>query len=92
VTPIRIKKIIWRKDESHTCNSNNNRWITQDEYDKKASELKQGQYELNHKLKRVIEADESYSITLITLLKFFIKNELKLPIHATRLEIIKTES
>ena len=62
------KKIIWRKDESHTCNSNNNRWITQDEYDKKASELKQRQYELNDKLKRVIEADESYSITLITLL------------------------
>lgn len=62
------KKIIWRKDESHTCNSNNNRRITQDEYDKKASELKQRQYELNDKLKRVIEADESYSIMLITLL------------------------
>ena len=62
------KKIIWRKDESHTCNSNNNRWNTQDEYDKKASELKQRQYELNDKLKRVIEADESYSIMLITLL------------------------
>ena len=42
--------------------------IAQDEYDKKASELKQRQYELNDKLKRVIEADESYSITLITLL------------------------
>lgn len=38
--------------------------ITQDEYDKKAYELKNRQYEL----KRVIEADESYSITLITLL------------------------
>ncbi|MDP3011388.1 MAG: hypothetical protein Q8N27_01605 [Candidatus Hydromicrobium sp.] len=44
------------------------RCIAQDEYDKKASELKQRQYELNDKLKRVIEADESYSITLINLL------------------------
>jgi len=42
--------------------------ITQDEYDKKANELKQRQYKLNDKLKRVIAADESYSITLITLL------------------------
>ena len=43
--------------------------ITQDEYDKKEYELKQRQYELNDKLKRVIEeADESYSITLINLL------------------------
>ncbi|MCL4377918.1 MAG: hypothetical protein M1479_08640 [Actinobacteria bacterium] len=42
--------------------------ITQDEYDKKAYELKQRQYELNDKLKRVIEADESYSIILINLL------------------------
>jgi DNA invertase Pin-like site-specific DNA recombinase len=42
--------------------------ITQDEYVKKASELKQRQLELNDKLKRVIIADESYSITLITLL------------------------
>ena len=30
--------------------------------------LKNRQYELNDKLKRVIEADENYSITLITLL------------------------
>jgi len=43
-------------------------YITQDEYDKKASELKQRQYGLNDKLKRIIEADENYSITLITLL------------------------
>ena len=42
--------------------------ITQDEYDKKAYELKNRQYELNDKLKRVIEADENYLITLITLL------------------------
>ena len=42
--------------------------ITQDEYVEKASELKQRQLELNDKLKRVIIADESYSITLITLL------------------------
>jgi len=42
--------------------------ITQDEYDKKAYELKQRQYELADRLKRVTEADESYSITLITLL------------------------
>ncbi|GAJ02339.1 unnamed protein product, partial [marine sediment metagenome] len=40
----------------------------QDEYDKKAHELKQRQYELNDKLKRIIEADENYSITLISLL------------------------
>ena len=59
-------KKIQRKDESHTYNSNNNRWVTQDKYDKKASELKQRQ--LNDKLKRVIGADESYSITIITLL------------------------
>jgi site-specific DNA recombinase len=42
--------------------------ITQDEYDKKDYELKNRRYELNDKLKRVIEADENYSITLITLL------------------------
>jgi hypothetical protein len=41
------------------------RRITQDKYDKKAYELKQRQYELNDKLKRIIEADENYSITLI---------------------------
>jgi hypothetical protein len=35
---------------------------------KKASELKQRQYGLNDKLKRIIEADENYSITLIALL------------------------
>ena len=42
--------------------------ITQDEHDRKAYELENRQYELNDKLKRVIEADENYSITLITLL------------------------
>ena len=42
--------------------------ITQDEYDKKAQELKQRQYELANRLKRITEADENYSITLITLL------------------------
>jgi len=42
--------------------------ITQDEYDKKYQELKQRQYELNDKLKRIIEADENYSNTLISLL------------------------
>ena len=42
--------------------------ITQYEYDKKATELKQRQYELDERLKRITEADESYSITLITLL------------------------
>jgi hypothetical protein len=46
----------------------NMRSITQDEYDKKAYKLKQRQYELDDKLKRVIEADENYSITLINLL------------------------
>ena len=44
------------------------RRITRDKYDKKAIELKQRQYELNDKLKRIIEADENYSITLISLL------------------------
>ena len=42
--------------------------ITQYEYDKKATELKQKQYELDERLKRITKADESYSITLITLL------------------------
>ena len=42
--------------------------ITQDEYDKKATELKQRQYELANRLKRITEADEDYSITLISLL------------------------
>ena len=42
--------------------------ITQDEYEKNAYELKQRQYELNDKLQRIIQADESYSITLINLL------------------------
>jgi hypothetical protein len=42
--------------------------ITQDEYDKKYQELKQRQYELNDKLKRIIEADGNYSNTLISLL------------------------
>jgi len=44
------------------------RGITPDEYDKKAIELKQRQYELTDRLRRITEADESYSITLITLL------------------------
>jgi len=42
--------------------------ITQNEYDKKATELKQRQYELTNRLKRIIIADENYSITLISLL------------------------
>ena len=42
--------------------------ITQYEYDKKATELKQKQYDLDERLKRITEADESYSVTLITLL------------------------
>ena len=45
-----------------------NRGITQDEYDKKFQELKQNQYELNDKLKRINEADESYTTTLTSLL------------------------
>jgi site-specific DNA recombinase len=43
-------------------------WITQDEYDKKAIELKQRQYELTERLKKITEADENYSITAIALL------------------------
>ena len=42
--------------------------ITQDEYGKKAIELKQRQYELNNQLEIIIEADENYSMTLISLL------------------------
>ena len=60
------RKIQSRLDE--LLNMRLDKSITQDEYDKKAYELKQRQYELNDKLKRVIEADENYSITLISLL------------------------
>ena len=42
--------------------------ITQDEYGKKAIELKQRQYELNNQLIGITEADENYSMTLISLL------------------------
>lgn len=42
--------------------------ITQDEYDQKATELKQRQYELTDRLKKITEADETYSITTIALL------------------------
>jgi hypothetical protein len=52
-------------------------WITQDEYDKKATELKQRQYELTERLKRITEADENYSIMLITLLNLCSKVEQK---------------
>ena len=44
------------------------RRITQDEYDKKARELKEKQYKLTEKLKSLTEADENYSMTLISLL------------------------
>ncbi len=40
--------------------------ITQDEYDKKARELKEKQYKLMDKLKSITEADENYSVTLIS--------------------------
>ena len=42
--------------------------ITQDEYDKKARELKEKQYKLTEKLKSLTEADGNYSMTLISLL------------------------
>jgi len=42
--------------------------ITQSEYDKKAYELKQTQYELEAKLKKHTEADEKFSITVNYLL------------------------
>ena len=45
--------------------------ITQDEHDKKCQELKQRQYELNDKLKRIIEADENYSTMLISFLNIY---------------------
>jgi len=42
--------------------------ITQDEYDKKAYELKQSQYDLDLKLKQYTEADEKFGITVNYLL------------------------
>ena len=42
--------------------------ITQDEYDKKAYELKQFQYDLEFKLKQHTEADEKFGITINYLL------------------------
>jgi site-specific DNA recombinase len=42
--------------------------ITQDEYDKKARELKEKQFELSEKLSKLTYADKEYSITLISLL------------------------
>jgi hypothetical protein len=48
---------------THVCKS-----ITQDEYDKKAYELKQKQYELNEKQKQLIEADETFSVILFKLM------------------------
>jgi len=44
------------------------RRITKDEYDKKAYELKQSQYDLNLKLKQYTEADEKFRITVNYLL------------------------
>ena len=38
--------------------------ITQDEYDKKASELKQRQYEINEQQKQYTEADDQLAMTL----------------------------
>ncbi len=46
-----------------------NESITQDEYDKKAYQLKQRQYELNERQKQYIEADEEFSFTLINLME-----------------------
>ena len=42
--------------------------ITQDEYDKKAYELKQKQYEITDQLNKITQADKEHSITLIKLL------------------------
>jgi len=42
--------------------------ITQDEYDKKATELRQKQHELTDKLNTLNISEEEYSITLIKLL------------------------
>jgi len=42
--------------------------ITQDEYDKKAYELKQKQYEINNKESKITKADEEFPITLIRLI------------------------
>ena len=44
------------------------RRITQDEYDKKATELRQKQHELTDKLNTLNISEEEYSITLIKLL------------------------
>ena len=40
------------------------RWITQNEYDKKAYELKQSQYDLEFKLKQHTEADGTSPLIL----------------------------
>lgn len=42
--------------------------ITRDEYDKKCTELKERQYELNHELSAHTEADEKFNITFGALL------------------------
>ncbi len=43
--------------------------ITQNDYDKKALSLKQRQYELNELLNRHTQADEKFSLTLISLME-----------------------
>jgi len=42
--------------------------ITQDEYDKKAHELKQRQYELNRQLELHTKADEAFNVTVSSLM------------------------
>ena len=44
------------------------RWITQDEYNKKATELRQKQYELTSNLNSLNLSEEEYSLTLIKLI------------------------
>jgi len=40
----------------HRLNNGKKRWVTQDEYDKKARELKENQYKLSDKLRSLAEA------------------------------------
>ena len=68
------KKIIYIEDNKSQLilegllNKRLDKSIAQDEYDKKAIGLKKRQYELNDQLKKISEADENYSMTIVSLL------------------------
>jgi hypothetical protein len=68
------KKIIYIEDNKiqlmleGLLNMRLDKSIAQDEYDNKAIGLKKRQYELNDQLKKINEADENYSSTIVSLL------------------------